>query len=174
MLDELAGLLGVTLEYAPDEEHGLLSGRVARLRLDGDAVGVLGEVHPATLEAFDVDQPVTLFELDLAVLLAHVPERQQARHVPRFPAVEQDLAVVVGEDVAAGALQAVIEISRLVVEARVFDVYRGEQLPPGRKSVAFAIRYQAPDRTLTTEDANGEQARILQRLEREFGAELRS
>ena len=173
VLDELAGRLGVTLEYAPDEEYGLLNGRVARLRLDGVAVGVLGEVHPATLKAFDVDQPLTLFELDLAALLAHVPERQQARHVPRFPAVEQDLAVVVADDVAAGALQTVIESSRLVVEARVFDVYRGEQLPPGRKSIAFAIRYQAPDRTLTTDDANGEQARIMQRLEREFGAELR-
>ena len=68
------------------------------------------------------------------------------------------------EGVPAGALQALIEQSRLVAEARVFDVYRGEQLPAGKKSIAFAIRYQAPDRTLTSEDANREQARILQRL----------
>jgi len=57
---------------------------------------------------------------------------------------------------------------------RIFDVYRGDQLPPGKKSVAFAIRYQAPNRTLTTEDANREQGRILSRLQREHGAELRA
>ena len=78
------------------------------------------------------------------------------------------------EGVPAGALQALIEQSRLVAEARVFDVYRGEQLPAGKKSIAFAIRYQAPDRTLTSEDANREQARILQRLAREHGAEQRA
>jgi phenylalanyl-tRNA synthetase beta chain len=87
--------------------------------------------------------------------------------------VEQDLAVVVDERVAAGVLQAAIESSRLVASARVFDIYRGEQLSAGKKSVAFAIRYQADDRTLTTEDANREQARILGRLEHQFGASLR-
>ena len=70
-------------------------------------------------------------------------------------------------------MREVIERSPLVVEALVFDVYRGEQLPEGKKSMAFSIRYQAPDRTLTSEDANREQAQIVERLAREFGAELR-
>jgi len=134
---------------------------------------VLAEVHPRTLAAFGIEQPVTLFELDLAALLPHVPARIAARSVPRFPAVEQDLAVVVDTTVAAGALRAAIEGSALVASVRPFDVYRGDQLPPGKKSVAFAIRYQAPDRTLTTEDANREQARIVRRLAREFGAVVR-
>ncbi|MEE8336615.1 MAG: phenylalanine--tRNA ligase subunit beta, partial [Dehalococcoidia bacterium] len=122
---------------------------------------------------FDIEQTVALFELDLARLLPHVPERRQASAVPRYPAVEQDLAVVVDSAVEAGALQAVVEGSPLVAEARVFDVYRGEQLPEGKKSVAHSIRYQAADRTLTTDDANAEQAKLLERLKREFGAELR-
>jgi phenylalanyl-tRNA synthetase beta chain len=170
----LAEHLGIAFAYEPDEEFGMLGGRVARLRLGGEPVGVLGEVHPDVLAAFDLAQAVTLFELDLPALLAELPERRGIEAVSRFPAVEQDLALVVDEGVAAGALEATIEASRLVAEARVFDVYRGDQLPAGKKSIAFAIRYQAPDRTLTTEDANREQARIVQRIEREFGAEVRA
>ena len=117
---------------------------------------------------------MALFDLDLPALLPLLPERRRAAPVPRFPHVEQAVALVVGEDVAAGALQRAIEDSPLVAEAIPFDVYRGGRLPPGKKSVAFAIRYRAGDRTLTTEDANREQARILRRLEREHGAELRA
>ena len=131
-------------------------------------------MHPQLLEALDIAEPVTLFELDLPSLLPMLPERRAIEVVPRFPAVEQDLAVVVGEDVAAGVLQAALESSKLVAAARVFDVYRGEQLPAGKKSIAFAIRYQAGDRTLTAEDANGEQDRLMQRLAHQFGAELRT
>ena len=173
-LEAAAAALSTSLEYVADEEFGLLPGRVARLRAGGEAVGVVGEVHPRVLEAFGIEQPVVLFDLDLAALLPHVPERWKAVSPPRFPAVEQALALVVDEGVPAGALRASIERSSLVAEARVFDVYRGAQLTEGKKSVAFAIRYQAPDRTLATEDANREQSRILARLGREFGAALRT
>ena len=151
----------------------LPDGRTARLLADKAPVGWLAEVHPRTLEAFEIDRPVILFELDLAALLPHVPARYLATAPSRFPAVEQDIALVVDDSVAAGALQAAIESSRLVASARVFDVYRSEQLGAGKKSVALSVRYQAPDRTLTTEDANKEQARLLARLAREFGAALR-
>ena len=176
-LESALAVLDVTLRYVADEEFAMLPGRVARLYAAGDAggepVGVIAEVHPDTLAQFDIEQPVAMFELDLPRLLSHVPARRRTTAVPRYPAVEQDLAVVVDDGVAAGAMQSVIEGSPLVAEVRVFDVYRGEQLPTGKKSVAFAIRYQAPDRTLTTDDANREQGRILRRLEREFGAEQR-
>ena len=173
VIEELGERLAVTFEYAQHDEHGMQAGRSARLSVGGTPVGVLGEVQPETLEAFGVDRPVALFELDLAALLDAMPPRRGAAAVPRFPAVEQDLALVVDEGVAAGVLQAMIEQSRLVAEARVFDVYRGEQLPKGKKSIAFAIRYQALDRTLTTDDANREQGRIVHRLQREHGAEVR-
>ena len=176
-LESALAVLDVTLRYVADEEFAMLPGHVARLYAAGDAggepVGVIAEVHPDTLAQFDIEQPVAMFELDLPRLLSHVPTRRRTTAVPRFPAVEQDLAVVVDDGVAAGAMQSVIEGSPLVAEVRVFDVYRGEQLPAGKKSVAFAIRYQASDRTLTTDDANREQGRILRRLEREFGAEQR-
>jgi phenylalanyl-tRNA synthetase beta chain len=136
-------------------------------------VGILGEVHPDTLAQFDVDEPVLLFEVDLPRLLEALPSHRKTRAVSRFPAVEQDLALVVDEATPAGALQTVIEATPLVASAQVFDVFRGGQLPAGKKSVAFAIRYQAPNRTLTSEDANREQEKIVRRLAREFRAELR-
>ncbi|MEI7925189.1 MAG: phenylalanine--tRNA ligase subunit beta, partial [Chloroflexota bacterium] len=132
------------------------------------------EVHPDTLAAFDVDRPTVLFDIDVASLLAVMPERVAVSGVSRFPAVEQDLALVIDESVSAGAIVAVLECSPLVGAARVFDVFRGGRLPEGKKSVAFSIRYQAPNRTLTSEDAAKEQAKLLKRLEREFGAEQRA
>ncbi|TAK79431.1 MAG: phenylalanine--tRNA ligase subunit beta, partial [Dehalococcoidia bacterium] len=173
-LEAALGALGVTTTYATHEEYGMLPGHVARLEAGGQPFGILGEVHPDTLEAFGIDQPAVLFEIDLALLLPHLPRRRATRSLSRFPAVTQDLAVVVDDSVTAGALQAIIEQSSMVVSASVFDVFKGGRLPAGKKSVALSIRYQSADRTLTSDDANKEQARILKRLEREFGAEQRT
>ena len=115
-----------------------------------------------------------MFELDLASILPHLHDRIDAKSPPRFPAVEQDLAVVVDASVPAAAIQAVLEGSPLVASARAFDVFKGERLGAGKKSIAFSIRYQVPNRTLTSEDANKEQAKLVKRLEREFGAEQRA
>jgi len=173
VLEALFGALHLPASYEADEEFGLMRSRTARLRVAGEPVGVVGEVHPDVLSQFDLDQPVLLFEVDLASLLPHLHDRIDAKSPPRFPAVEQDLAVVVDAGVPAAAIQSVLEASPLVVSARAFDVYRGERLGAGKKSIAFSIRYQVPDRTLTSEDANREQAKLVKRLEREFGAELR-
>ncbi len=173
-LEAALGDLGVTTTYESHTEYGLLPGHVARLEAKGEPFGILGEVHPDTLEAFGIDQPVLLFEIELARLLPHLPQRRATKSLSRFPAVTQDLAVVVDDAVTTGALQAIIEQSSLVTSASVFDVFKGGRLPAGKKSVALSIRYQAADRTLTSDDANKEQARILKRLEREFGAEQRT
>ena len=173
ILDATFAALRVPVTYEAGVEFGFTPNRVARLKIGDTEIGVLGEVHPDTLAAFDIDRPVVLFDIDVARLLDAVPERVAMREASRFPAVEQDLALVLDEGVPAGAIVTILEASPLVAAARVFDVFRGGRLPAGKKSVAFAIRYQAADRTLTSEDANKEQARLLRRLEREIGAELR-
>jgi len=165
--------LDVACAYEPAEEHSLLPGRTARLVVGGESVGVLGEVHPRVLAAFDIDRSVLLFEFDLGRLLPHVPQLLLARAVSRFPAVEQDLAVVAPLAVTAEELHEAILRSPLVAEARIFDVYTGVQVPPGTRSVAFAIRYQADDRTLTGEDAQREQERIVRALASRFDAQQR-
>jgi phenylalanyl-tRNA synthetase beta chain len=134
------------------------------------AAGVLGELHPSLL-----DGAWGAFELDLASLFGAVPERIVYEDVITFPAVLQDLAVVVGEEVEAGALvDAAHEAAGpLLRDVRVFDVYRGEQAGEGRKSVALHLSYQSPDRTLTDAEASELRDRIVAVLRERFDAEVR-
>jgi phenylalanyl-tRNA synthetase beta chain len=133
--------------------------------------GVLGELHPTLLEG-----EWGAFELDLETLFEQIPDRVVYEDVVTYPAVQQDIAVAVAEDVEVGALvDAAREAAGPVLrEAKVFDVYRGEQLGEGRKSVAVHLSFQSPERTLTDEDAAGLRERIVAALAERFGAELRA
>ena len=133
--------------------------------------GWLGELHPTVLEG-----TWGAFELDLETLFAAVPERVVYEDVMTYPAVLQDIAVGVDADVEVGALvDAAHETAgALLREARVFDVYRGEQVGAGRKSVAIHLAFQSPERTLTEEEATEARARIVAALAERFGAELRA
>jgi phenylalanyl-tRNA synthetase beta chain len=117
-----------------------------------------------------------VFELDLPALFAAVPERLVYEDVITYPAVRQDLAFIVDEDVLAGDL---IDAAREAAgpelhEIRVFDVYRGGQIPPGKKSVALHVAFQSPERTLTDEDAQALRERIVTSLAERFKADLRA
>ena len=116
------------------------------------------------------------FELDLATLFSDVPERVLYDDVITYPAVRQDLAFVVSEEVAAGDLIAAAReaAGQELREARVFDVYRGGQIPEGKKSVAIRVAFQSPERTLSDEDASALRERIVAALAEQFGAELRA
>ncbi len=133
--------------------------------------GILGELHPTLLEG-----AWGAFELDLETLFEHVPDRVVYEDVLTYPAVRQDIAVAVAEDVEVGALVAAARDAAgpLLREARVFDVYRGEQVGEGRKSVAIHLAFQSPERTLTDEDAAELRGRIVTELTNRFGAELRA
>jgi phenylalanyl-tRNA synthetase beta chain len=165
--------LAVEGAYAASEEYGLLFGRSAELRIAGAPVGVLGQVHPKTAESFGIGEDVFLFDLRLEDLLPHVRPVPRFGAVSKFPAVMEDLAVVVSRDVTAGSVLEEIAAHPLVASARVFDEYAGEPVPEGRKSLAFSISYQAPDRTLTDADVAKARERILKHLQAKWKAELR-
>jgi phenylalanyl-tRNA synthetase beta chain len=93
--------------------------------------------------------------------------------VSRFPAVEQDLALIVGRETPAGDLQRAIQSVALVRDAQIFDVYTGDQVPAGKKSIAFSVAWQSEDHTLTDEEVAKAQRKLVERLRREFDAELR-
>jgi phenylalanyl-tRNA synthetase beta chain len=133
--------------------------------------GWLGELHPSLLEG-----SWGVFELDVATLVAPVPERILYDDVITFPANRQDVAVVVPEEVEAGAIVAVAQAAGggELREARVFDVYRGDQVGAGRKSVAVHLVFQSPERTLTDDEANAVRGRIVAALAEELGGELRA
>ncbi len=133
--------------------------------------GWLGELHPALLEG-----TWGIFELDLVELTAPIPERILYDDVITFPPLRQDIAIVVADEVEAAALvEAVVEAGAPELRAaRVFDVYRGDQVGEGRKSVAIHLSLQAPDRTLSDEDAAVVRDRVVAALGERFGAELRT
>ena len=132
--------------------------------------GWIGELHPVLL-----DGDWGVFELDLATLFAPIPERIDYQDVITYPAVRQDIAVTVAEDVEAGAIRdAVLEAGGPDLrEARLFDVYRGEQIGAGKKSVAVHLSFQSSERTLSDDDAAEIRGRIVAALAERFGAELR-
>lgn len=151
-------------------------GRAATIRVQGIPVACMGEVHPLVREAFELPpQRICLLELDLEQLLAHVEDRAYHKPISRFPPVVQDLALVVDEAIPAQQVQELIlEAGRDVVsDIHLFDVYRGEPIPIGKKSLAYAISYQDMSRTLTDKDVQRIRDRIQAHLERRIGAQVR-
>ncbi len=162
--------------YEPADHPTFQPGRTARLRVGDVEIGFLGELHPAVRATFDLPQMrVAAAELDLEALLAQVPPTWLAQPISPYPAVLQDLAVVVDETVPAAAVHKIIVEAGgfLLKEAKLFDLYRGEPVPVGKKSLAYALTFQAPDKTLSDEIVAHQVVRIVARLRRELSAELR-
>jgi phenylalanyl-tRNA synthetase beta chain len=124
------------------------------------------------VEAFDLFGDIYLFEINLTELLPFITPRKY-QPLPRFPGAVRDVAVVVGVELPSQRIRDIIQSEPLVTQVTLFDVYLGEQVPQGKKSLAFRVQYQSPTRTLTDEDVERAQGKILDRLHRELGAILR-
>jgi phenylalanyl-tRNA synthetase beta chain len=166
--------LGLQPEFVEAEIFGMTSGRSAEVKIDGEIVAVVGQVHPRVAASFDVDGDAHVFEVVLDRVLAFVSGPRRYEPVPRFPPVVQDIAVIVDDGVPASRIKEMIKAAPLVREARLFDRYTGEQIGEGKKSLAFEITYQSPEHTLTDEDVARAQRGIVERLKRQLGAVLRS
>jgi phenylalanyl-tRNA synthetase beta chain len=176
----LAGLHLSEVVFSPTRHDAYYPGRVATLSVNGQTIGVLGQLHPHVGQSYefktDDDWPVLAADFDLDGLLAQVPDGHVVKSVPRFPPIQQDIAVIVDEAIPAEQVEALItQTGRpLLSQVRLFDLFRGEQIGAGKKSLAYSLTFQAEDRTLTDQDAARQQQKIVQRLERELGARLRS
>jgi phenylalanyl-tRNA synthetase beta chain len=168
----LARSLHIDLPVADAAEPFFHPGRSARL---GDS-GLLGELHPLVAERFGIDQPVSLFEIDLDELQRRMPDVIVYRDMISFPPVRQDIAVILGSDVSAAQLVEVIRDAGgdLLISAEVFDVYEGPQVGEGRRSLAVHLVFQSPERTLTDDEADAVRDRIVQAVGERLGGELRS
>ncbi|MCK4898385.1 MAG: hypothetical protein KAS38_06395, partial [Anaerolineales bacterium] len=177
----LAGLYLEDVRYEPTQHPSFHPGKCARVLLGGNQVGIVGELHPQVRENYDLpsssaETPLLAADFDLEALLAAIPERFDVQAVPPFPPVLEDLAVVVDESLPAESVAEVLHKAggKTVVEVRLFDVYRGQQIGSGKKSLAYSLTYQAPDRTLTDKEVAKIRQRIVRQLERDLGAKLRS
>ena len=139
-------------------------------------VGVLGELHPEQALRLELSDPCVLFELDSRNLLAYgsLP-RQGIVAPPKFPAIRRDLALVLDREFPADkVLKAIAEIAPPLLESvDLFDVYEGDSVAPGKKSIALACRYRGKDRTLTDEEVNRAHAALVEEARQRLGAELR-
>jgi phenylalanyl-tRNA synthetase beta chain len=172
--EALARGLGLELAFSPAEEPFLHPGRSAAVAVGGALAGWLGEVHPLVCGTWDLDAAVA-FELDLATLIAAATlGEENYEDVTTFPAVYQDLAVVVPAETPASAVREAIlgAGGELLQAAEVFDLYEGEQVGEGRKSLALNLEFRAPDRTLTDEEVGILRERIKAKLD-EIGGTLR-
>ncbi|WP_285113794.1 phenylalanine--tRNA ligase subunit beta [Leifsonia sp. fls2-241-R2A-40a] len=180
MVRQTAAAVGVTVDPVQSSHQALHPGRTARLvarAADGSEtpVGYAGELLPALAHELDLPRVVAVFELDLDALIAVAPADIIAGVIAGFPAATQDLSLVVGQDVPAGdVLRAVREgAGSLLEDIRLVDDYRGTGLPDGHKSLTFALRFRAADRTLTAAEASEAKLAGSARAGDLFGATIR-
>lgn len=172
-------LLGFTRKSATftrSEEPFLVPGAQARVDLAGKHLGSVGEVHPDVLRAFGVDDArAFVLELDFDAASKLTGDVGPVTELPRFPSVDRDVALLVEESVEVGALLAEARkwSKRGLEKVEVFDVFRGGKLPEAKKSVAFGMTWRAPDRTLTDDDVNALQEKLVASLVERFKAEQR-
>jgi len=167
--------LGGLARWSAAEMAILHPGQSAALTLNGRRVGYLGRLHPDTCERLEVPSNC-VFELDFEKLLDYAPQRIAAHSLPRFPAVERDVAVVVERDFAAAQIIDWLKSlgEALIEHVEVFDQYMGAPIPEGKKSLAYKISYRAEGRTLTDLEINTLHQSLVDRLGKTFGAERRS
>ena len=179
VVDAFFADLHVPVTYEAATHPTYRPGRTARLLAGEKQIGVMGELHPGVVKGFEVraerGQAVLAADLDLEALLPLIPDHYRYTSLPAYPPVREDLALVVDASVPAAAVEAALRQSggALLRDVTLFDVYEGSQLPPGKKSLAYHLTFQAPNRTLTDEDVSKQRGRLLKLLDQQLGAKLR-
>lgn len=174
IVEGLGEKLGVELSFERGQMDDLHPGRTAFIIHDGQRIGVIGQLHPTEQKERDLKTTVVL-ELNLAALLNLAPDPLLYTPVPRYPSITRDVALVLSKIVEAGTIEKVIRGAggKLLKDVRVFDLYEGDKMEAGKKSVAFTLTYFDPEKTLTDEEVVAVHDKVLKALT-EVGAELRS
>jgi phenylalanyl-tRNA synthetase beta chain len=173
----LDGLHITGASYERLEHDTYHPGRSALLNVQGTPIGVFGELHPLVAQAFELTgAPLLAAELDLDTLLDFVHELHQVEPLPITPSVLQDIALIVPESITAAEVEAVIRRAGtpLLKDVRLFDLYAGDPIPAGSKSLAYNLVYQTDERTLTDAEVARAHQKIVRAAERELGATLRA
>ncbi|MCM3786930.1 phenylalanine--tRNA ligase subunit beta [Domibacillus indicus] len=177
VIEGIADRLGLTdrLSFQKAAPEGFHPGRTAAVLLDEQAVGVIGQLHPSLAKEVDIKEAY-LFELKLDVLLNTERSALAYTPIPRFPSISRDIALVVDSATEAASLEAVIKEAggALLTNVHVFDVYEGDRMEAGKKSVAFALTYMNPEKTLTDEEVTAVHEKVLTALKEKANAYLRA
>lgn len=176
VVEALMAELGIDWSLGDPVGRPFHPGRSAAVIAAGERVGVLGEIHPKVVERFDLSGRVAVAEVEVEALMRLAGAAVRVEDVPRFPPVRRDLAFTVDASTPAGEVRSALEEAggELVGSVLLFDVFEGPPLAEGKRSLAFSIDFRAADRTLTDEEADRTVAAIVERLARDFDAQLRA
>ena len=163
-------------QLARETEINLHPGRSAKILIGKDRIASFGEVHPEVLENYGIDEKVYYAVIDVEKFAKYGKNNKKYTPIPKYPAVERDIALVVDEDVEVGQIESIIskKAKNILEKAELFDVYRSEKLGQNKKSVAYELIFRAPDRTLTDDEIKNTMEVITKELQATLGAELRS
>ena len=169
---EVARVLGLEVGVNQAAREPWHPGRCAQLRVGGEVLGHAGELHPAVCAAYGVPPRTCALEVDLDLLLRHAPDAVRAPSLSTYPVAKEDVALVVDADLPAADLAATLEegAGPLLESVRLFDVWTGDQVGAGKKSLAFALRFRAPDRTLTEAETSAARAAAVALAAERHGA----
>ena len=176
VLEALFDTLGVAsqIEYRQAEIKDMHPGRTAEVLLNGEVIGFIGQVHPMVQKDLDIKETY-VFELSFKALAEAEVAPISYQMIPRFPSITRDIALVVDTDTKAGDIQSIIVEAggTLLKEVHLFDLYEGEKMEAGKKSIAYSLKYFDPERTLTDEDITKAHDKVLEAVKEKAGAELR-
>lgn len=177
VVENVLDRLGITkAKFVRESENPTFHpGKTAAITLRGKNTGVLGEIHPDVEENYDVETRCYVAELDLDLLYEAADVKRMYTPIPKFPAATRDIAVLVDDEVLVGDIEGIIKRTggQLVEKVSLFDIYKGAQIPEGKKSIAYAIVYRDHKKSLTDKEVNKVHDKILKNLENKLGAELR-
>lgn len=150
-------------------------GRCANLKVGMDVIATLGEVHPEVLDNYMISKRAYLAEVNITKLVKYARANKKYTEVPKFPAVERDIAVIVDEKVEVGQIEKIVskKAKKLLESMQLFDIYRNEKLGENKKSVAYSLIFRDKNKTLSDEEINRTMEEIIAELEKTLGAELR-
>lgn len=175
IVDELFKFIELPVTYKQAKLADMHPGRCAELYVGDEVIGFIGQVHPALAKELDLKETY-VFDLNFEYLLEHAALEPTYHAVPKYPSVMRDIAFIVDEAVHAGDIQKVIQEvgSELVTSVDIFDVYQGDHLEAGKKSVAYRLHFQHQERTLTDEEVDELYDKIVSQVNEQFGAYVRS
>ncbi|MGG0846696.1 phenylalanine--tRNA ligase subunit beta [Peribacillus simplex] len=176
VIEALFDTLGLAdqISYRQAEINDMHPGRTAEVLLNGDVIGFIGQVHPTVQKDLDIKETY-IFELSLKALAEAEVAPIAYKTIPRYPSTTRDIALVVDQATKAGDIQDIIEEAggKLLKEVSIFDLYEGDRMEEGKKSIAYSLKYFDPERTLTDEDITKAHEKVLEAVKEKAGAELR-
>ncbi len=176
IIDGILSRLGITVSLKPVKDNTTFHpGRTAAMYINDDLIGIYGEASPKTLANYGLDHKVYLAELDIEKITEYKNTNWKHQALPKYPAMVRDIAVIVKDEILAGEMIEVIEAvnPHLIESVELFDIYKGEHIEEGFKSVAFSVTYRNKERTLKDKEVENIHNKILQDLENKFEAKLR-